>query len=163
MLWNFLNKDEDIRIIILIPDTMKKAYLYITSVINVDTAFVVEKKVAVSIKNDIKMLENFADLMLVTFLKIWQHIFIVILKKLTKEIIQVKIKIESNLWKKDPNSIYLAAEYKGINNVLLTSISNNKKIIATLTIKYNAENITDKKVIFLSWVTSLRWGGKNNK
>ena len=71
------------------------------------------------------------------------------------------MKTESNLWKKVPNSIYLAAEYKGISKVLLTSISNNKKIVATLIIKYNAENKMDKRVIFFSSVTSLRWGGKN--
>ena len=72
------------------------------------------------------------------------------------------MKTESNLWKKEPNSIYLTAEYRGINNVLLTSISNSNKMIATLINRYNAENKIDKNVIFLSSVTSLRCGGKNN-
>ena len=65
---------------ILIPIMIKKAYLYTTSVKNVERAFVVEKNVAININTDIDIEDNLVDFEWVTFLKILEHTFIVILK-----------------------------------------------------------------------------------
>ena len=62
----------------------------------------------------------------------------------------MSIKIESNRWKKVPNSIYCTAEYRGISKVLVIFGLNIKRIIAMLKNKYIAEKAIEKREIFFS-------------
>ena len=80
-----------------------------------------------------------------------------------KDIIQISIKTESNRWKKVPNSIYLTAEYNGINKVFVTSVLNKKMIVAILVIKYIAESEIEIIEIFFNSMQSFKCGGKNNR
>ena len=63
-----------------IPKRIKNAYLYATSAKNVETAYVLKKKVTTKIIKETNILENFVELMGVTFFIIVQHVFIVILR-----------------------------------------------------------------------------------
>ena len=68
--------------------------------------------------------------------------------------------IDSNLWKKLPNSIYLAALYKGVISLVFIKKENINNKVATLNIKYKAVMPTEISAIYFIFSGSLRSGGK---
>ena len=66
--------------VILIPNKIRKVYLYTTSAKKVERAYVENKKVVINIRREINKAEIFILFIEVIFLKILEQICIVILK-----------------------------------------------------------------------------------
>ena len=77
--------------------------------------------------------------------------------------IHINIKIASSLWKNVPNSMYLAAEYKG--KTLSASIKNENinNMVETQKMKYISPIITEVRQIFFIFCGSFKYGGRKYK
>ena len=83
-------------------------------------------------------------------------------KKFVNEINQISKNIESIFLKNEPYSIYLTAEYNGINIFVLTNPWNINKIIAILINKNIQDKIIDFTAIFFNSEGFFKIGGIKN-
>ena len=95
----------------------------------------------------------------VNFFNILLENFKEILKKLTKLVIQINTKAESNCWKNEPNSIYFAAEYNGNNSSVSINPSNRNNNIATLISKNVQDNTIDVIATCFNFSGFFKTGG----